>query len=195
MLALLASTFVTVFLAELGDKTQLAIVSISGTTSRPGAVFAGSAAARYRAAETEHAAAGLPTTLVATLAELRVLDNALDVLESAIVSRRRVGDTAKLWFQVAAALRLDWLEDSITGLAVDSALQAAARNGLRESARTLERRIFERIAAGGGLEPWSATRTAALTRWQQVVADIAAQDAPDFASLSVCLDALRPLAD
>ena len=45
MLALLGSTFITVFLAELGDKTQLAIVSISGTTSRPGAVFAGSATA------------------------------------------------------------------------------------------------------------------------------------------------------
>jgi ABC-type spermidine/putrescine transport system permease subunit II len=45
MLALLASTFITVFLAELGDKTQLAIVSISGTTNRPGAVFAGSATA------------------------------------------------------------------------------------------------------------------------------------------------------
>ena len=44
-LALLASTFVTVFLAELGDKTQLAIVTISGTSSRPGAVFAGSSLA------------------------------------------------------------------------------------------------------------------------------------------------------
>lgn len=44
-LALLASTFVTVFLAELGDKTQLAIVTISGTSPRPGAVFAGSSCA------------------------------------------------------------------------------------------------------------------------------------------------------
>ena len=44
-LPLLASTFITVFLAELGDKTQLAIVTISGTSNRSGAVFAGSAAA------------------------------------------------------------------------------------------------------------------------------------------------------
>ena len=44
-LPLLASTFITVFLAELGDKTQLAIVTISGTSNRTGAVFAGSATA------------------------------------------------------------------------------------------------------------------------------------------------------
>ncbi|MFM8517798.1 MAG: NAD-glutamate dehydrogenase [Nevskiaceae bacterium] len=160
----------------------------------PGSL-AGSAAARYKAAQAEHATAGLPAPLAATLAELRVLENALDILESALDSRRRVAETAKLWFEVAAALRLDWLEDSITGLAVDSALQAAARTGLRESARTLERKIFDRVVASGGLEPWRASRAGALTRWQQVVADIAAQDAPDFASLSVCLDALRPLAE
>jgi putative Ca2+/H+ antiporter (TMEM165/GDT1 family) len=64
MLALLASTFITVFLAELGDKTQLAIVSISGTTSRPGAVFAGSAAALVLASLVGAAAGGSLSSLI-----------------------------------------------------------------------------------------------------------------------------------
>jgi putative Ca2+/H+ antiporter (TMEM165/GDT1 family) len=57
-LALLASTFVTVFLAELGDKTQLAIVTISGTSTRPGAVFAGSSLALVLASLLGAAAGG-----------------------------------------------------------------------------------------------------------------------------------------
>ena len=42
---LLVSTFFTVFLAELGDKTQLATVALSGTSNRPLAVFLGSSSA------------------------------------------------------------------------------------------------------------------------------------------------------
>jgi putative Ca2+/H+ antiporter (TMEM165/GDT1 family) len=66
MLSLLASTFVTVFLAELGDKTQLAIVSISGTSQRPGAVFAGSAIALVLASLVGAAAGGSLSTLIPT---------------------------------------------------------------------------------------------------------------------------------
>ena len=43
ILSLLFSTFLTVFIAELGDKTQLATLTISGTSSKPLAVFLGSA--------------------------------------------------------------------------------------------------------------------------------------------------------
>jgi|688.fasta_scaffold105940_2 putative Ca2+/H+ antiporter (TMEM165/GDT1 family) len=66
MLALLASTFATVFLAELGDKTQLAIVSISGTSARPGAVFAGSAAALVLASLVGAAAGGSLSSVIPT---------------------------------------------------------------------------------------------------------------------------------
>ena len=64
--ALLASTFATVFLAELGDKTQLAIVSISGTSSRPGAVFAGSSAALVLASLLGAAAGGSLSAVIPT---------------------------------------------------------------------------------------------------------------------------------
>ncbi|MBM5802618.1 MAG: UPF0016 domain-containing protein [Cyanobacteria bacterium K_DeepCast_35m_m2_155] len=64
LLGLLASTFATVFLAELGDKTQLAIVTISGTSSRPGAVFAGSATALVLASLVGAAAGGSLSSLI-----------------------------------------------------------------------------------------------------------------------------------
>ena len=45
LLTLLFSTFITVFLAEMGDKTQLTTITLSSTTNKPLAVFLGSAIA------------------------------------------------------------------------------------------------------------------------------------------------------
>lgn len=64
--ALLASSFITVFLAELGDKTQLAIVTISGTSSRPGAVFAGSSLALVLASMLGAGAGGSLSAVIPT---------------------------------------------------------------------------------------------------------------------------------
>ena len=45
ILTLFFTTFVTVFLAEMGDKTQLTTITLSSTTNKPLAVFIGSSIA------------------------------------------------------------------------------------------------------------------------------------------------------
>ena len=80
-LPLLASTFATVFLAELGDKTQLAIVTISGTSSRSGAVFAGSSLALVLASLLGAAAGGSLSSVIGPDV-LRRIPKALAVFRS-----------------------------------------------------------------------------------------------------------------
>ena len=65
-LTLLISTFLTVFLAELGDKTQLATVALSGTSDRPLAVFLGSASALVLASLLGAMAGGSVASVVPT---------------------------------------------------------------------------------------------------------------------------------
>ncbi len=45
ILTLLFTTFFTIFLAEMGDKTQLTTITLSSTTNKPLAVFIGSSLA------------------------------------------------------------------------------------------------------------------------------------------------------
>ena len=45
ILTLFFTTFATVFLAEMGDKTQLTTITLSSTTNKPLAVFIGSSIA------------------------------------------------------------------------------------------------------------------------------------------------------
>ncbi len=45
LITLLVTTFFTVFLAEIGDKTQLTTITLSSSTNKPLAVFIGSSIA------------------------------------------------------------------------------------------------------------------------------------------------------
>ena len=93
-LALLASTFVTVFLAELGDKTQLAIVTISGTSTRPGAVFAGSSAALVLASLLGAAAGGSLSAVIPTNALQLAASVGFLVIGLRLIQRSSAGSEA-----------------------------------------------------------------------------------------------------
>jgi putative Ca2+/H+ antiporter (TMEM165/GDT1 family) len=63
---LIGVTFATVFLAEIGDKSQLAAIAIGGSSNHPKAVFFGSVAALLLASMIGVLAGGSITVLFPT---------------------------------------------------------------------------------------------------------------------------------
>ena len=94
ILSLLLSTFLTVFIAELGDKTQLATLTISGTSNRPLAVFLGSSSALVLASLLGALTGGsfstfLPEVLLKSLASLTFLIIGIRLLRKSFITSRK----------------------------------------------------------------------------------------------------------
>lgn len=82
---LLSLSFITVFLAELGDKSQLAAIALGGSSRHPRAVFLGTAAALIVASFLgvivgEGTAMLLPSRLVKAIAAVGFLVMAVRLL-------------------------------------------------------------------------------------------------------------------
>tara|TARA_Y100001968_G_scaffold14436_1_gene11676 strand:+ start:1573 stop:1884 length:312 start_codon:yes stop_codon:yes gene_type:complete len=91
ILSLLISTFLTIFLAELGDKTQLATLTISGTSNKPLAVFLGSSCALVFASLIGALTGGsissfLPEILLKSIASITFLIIGVRLLMNAFVN-------------------------------------------------------------------------------------------------------------
>tara|TARA_B100001996_G_scaffold349740_1_gene308657 strand:+ start:241 stop:537 length:297 start_codon:yes stop_codon:yes gene_type:complete len=93
ILSLLLSTFLTVFIAELGDKTQLATLTISGTSNRPLAVFLGSSSALVLASLLGALTGGsfstfLPEVFLKSLASLTFLIIGIRLFRKSFITSR-----------------------------------------------------------------------------------------------------------
>jgi glutamate dehydrogenase len=169
-------------------------------------VLAGASLEAFEAARARHVSAGVPTALAETAAGLPMLDAALEICEIARGAGLRVEDAARAWSTASSALGLDRLEARIEGLAVDGPLQATARAGLRDALRSTQARILTQLLSGGagrgarrGWEPrwqdWRTAQAARLEDWQRTTREVFALGNADFAALSVCVEALRSLAE
>jgi glutamate dehydrogenase len=175
-------------------------------------ILEGRALEAWQTARARHAAGGVPAAIAAEAASLAALDAALDICELARThgagqAAAGIEATAQTWFGASAALSIDLLEARIDSLTVDGALQAQARAGLRDGLRASQVRILGQligtpVTAGGRAgawsarwQAWSAGRSSRLEAWRRTLREVEASGSADFASLSVCVDALRALAD
>jgi len=143
---------------------------------------------------------GVPEPLAARIASLETLQCALDLVEVATAARTSMSYAAKAYFDIGERIGLTWIKEQIESLAADGHWQAVARGTLRDNLYELQRKITGAVLtckgrdAGARVDQWMARRSAPVESLKRVVVDLRTGSPPDFATLSVALQALRRLA-
>jgi glutamate dehydrogenase len=142
----------------------------------------------------------VPERLAARIAALEILHCALDLAEVAMAARVQIGYAARAYFEIGERIGLGWIKEQIDGLAVDGQWQAAARRTVRDDLYGLQRKITGAALRCKGRDPaarveeWVRRRAPAVETLKRIVVDLRTGTPPDFATLSVVLQAVRRLA-
>ena len=142
----------------------------------------------------------VPEQLASRIASLQALHCALDLVEVAMAARMDIGYAAKAYFDLGERIGLSWIKEQIEGLAADGHWQAVARGTLRDNLYELQRKITGAVLACRGRDAgarvglWIARHTSPVDALKRVVVDLRTGSPPDFATLSVVLQAVRRLA-
>jgi glutamate dehydrogenase len=140
---------------------------------------------------------GLPVALAEQLAALEPLRVAPDLI--GLVGRSRAGArvVAQAHFGLSARLGLDWLHGAIEQLPASGDWQRAAQSRLQSAALAAHLKITA-AALGRVRRRRKAVSARApdptLERWQQMLRDVRSLATPDFAALTVAVEALATLA-
>jgi glutamate dehydrogenase len=144
---------------------------------------------------------GVPIELALRVAGLDMLFSALDIVESAHVSKLAVETVAGMYFALGTRLSLHWLRNQVLALPLgnrwNSLARAALRDDLYELHSALATAVLQtsppQLEAEGRIEAWMAQNSAPVERWLQVLSDIKAGETYDLATLSVAVHGLQNL--
>jgi glutamate dehydrogenase len=142
----------------------------------------------------------VPEQLAARIASLEELHSALDLVEVAMAARVKIGYAAKVYFDLGERIGLTWIKDQIESLSADGHWQAVARTTLGDNLFALQSKLtlavlkFKGKDANVRVDNWLSRHSAAVDSLKRVVVDLRTGLPPDFATLSVALQAVRRLA-
>jgi glutamate dehydrogenase len=159
-----------------------------------------SAQGRLSALRSQLVAQHVPEELAVRIASLEELHCALDLVEVTMVARVRIVYAARAYFDLGERIGLTWIKEQIESLPADGHWQAVARGTLRDNLYALQARItlavlkYKGRDAAARVTQWLSRHAAAVDALKRVVVDLRTGSAPDFATLSVALQAVRRLA-
>jgi glutamate dehydrogenase len=145
---------------------------------------------------------GVPQALAERVASLRFLLPGVDIVRVAELSSVSLDEAGRLYFKVGRRFGFEWLRGRTLGLptqrAWDRQAVAALRNELfatqRDFALAILRETPPDADTSGRVRAWGVSRYSALTRWEQLLAELRATSNLDFAMMTVAARQLKAIA-
>ena len=156
--------------------------------------------ARLGAARSQLIEQRVPEQLATRIASLDTIHCALDLVEASTAARVPIGYAARAYFELGERIGLTWIKEQIEGLPVEGQWQAAARRTVRDDLYALQRKITAAVLkckgreASARVDQWVERRAVSVEALKRIVVDLRTGAPPDFATLSVALQAVRRLA-
>ena len=154
----------------------------------------------YEASLREWKQKGVPAELGGQLAALPYLEPCPNIIELARERKLKPIDVAKVYFRLAEALRVPWLQEQIEALQVEGRWHAVARGVLRdelaEQMRTLTAQVLATPGANANdkVQHWLHRDDATLRFTLAMLAELATQKTLDYPTASVAVQRLSQLA-
>ncbi|AOS27877.1 glutamate dehydrogenase [Xanthomonas oryzae pv. oryzae] len=155
---------------------------------------------QYEASVQEWQDKGLTPALAQQLSELRYLEPAFDIIETARTRKLKPVDVSKVHFRLGEALRLPWLFEQIDALEVNGRWHAVARGVLRDELAAHQRALVGQALTMPGssaedkVANWLARDDSSLRFTLAMLIDVAEQKTLDYPTVSVAVQRLGQLA-
>ncbi|KFA39550.1 glutamate dehydrogenase, partial [Xanthomonas vasicola pv. musacearum NCPPB 4384] len=155
---------------------------------------------QYEASVQEWQDKGLTPALAQQLSELRYLEPAFDIIETARTRKLKPVDVSKVHFRLGEALRLPWLFEQIDALEVNGRWHAVARGVLRDELAAHQRALVGQALTMPGssaedkVANWMARDDSSLRFTLAMLTDVAEQKTLDYPTVSVAVQRLGQLA-
>lgn len=145
--------------------------------------------------------AGVPSDTALAVARVVPLSSSLDIVEIAMNDNQEVSKVAACYFELGSDLDLHWLRDCIGGLQVSSHWHTLAKSELRIDLHYQQRHLCAEVISGSDesssakqrVAQWSGNNAVAVDKYHELINDMKASSAIDFAMLSLAVNEVHKL--
>jgi glutamate dehydrogenase len=170
--------------------------------SRAGRIVSGAGKERQQKAAEDYIRNGVPEKLAKQMAALILTRGGLDISDLAILHNKDNAETAKVYGALSDRLGIIWMTRCVEDLEVEGRWQAIARSNLRDEFYRIRREIVINLLSGRRrgtpleiFERWMERNSAAVRKFDTILAEMRLRNDIDFATLSVAAQELRRLSD